>query len=193
MASVQPTVAPGRAWFGLLKSALAVALNPGGLLKSELQNYPWPWTLGVSGFAFVLFFLQTGLDLHRAGQATPSKVLLLAFLGAVFGSVGVGLISTLAWLLSYPFGKKLPLGWAVRAFGLAYSPALIYGIMGLFANLVWGWNTAVAFGVTGFLWALGPMLVTVSEMTENRLTLSYVIATLCGGLLLLGWGSLALG
>jgi len=183
----------GRAALDRLSSGFAIAVNPGGLLKSELHNYPWPWTLGVSGFAFVLFFLQTGLDLHRAGQATPSKVLLLTLLGALFGTVGVALVSATAWILSYPFGRKLPLGWAVRAFGLAYSPALIYGIMGLFANLVWGWNTAVAFGVTGFLWALGPMLLTVSELTEDRLAPSYLIATLCGGLLLLGWGSLALG
>ncbi len=174
----------------VLRAGFAVAVNPGGVLKAQLQTYPLVWALGVSGSAFLLIFLQSGLDLNRVGKAGLAQVLGLSILGLGFGTVGVALLGTIAWLLAHPFGRNRPLGWAVRAFALAYSPALIYGILGLGANLAFGWNTAVAFGVTGFLWAIGPMLMTTQEMTENQTFASYAIATICGGLLLVGWGVL---
>jgi hypothetical protein len=172
----------------LLKSGLAVAVNPGGALKTQLQSYPASWAMAVSGSAFLLIFLQSGLDLHRTGQAEAVQALGWGLVGLGFGTVGVGLLATIAWLLAHPFGRNKPWGWALRAFSLAYSPALIYGILGLAANLVLGWNTAVAFGVTGFIWAIGPMLTAAQEMTEDHTGASYLIGTTCGSLMLVGWG-----
>lgn len=174
----------------MLKTGLAIAVNPGAILKSRLQLYPVSWALAVSGSAFLLIFLQSGLDLHRTGQAGPAKVVGWGLIGLGFGTLGVGLLATIAWLLSAPFGRQKTRDWALRAFALAYSPALIYGILGLGANLLLGWNTAVAFGVTGFLWAVGPMFSSAQEMTENNLAASYAITTVCGSLLLVGWGVL---
>lgn len=174
----------------MLKAGFAVAVNPGGVLKAQLQSYPVTWALGVSGSAFLLLFVQSGLDLNRSGQVGLAQVLGLAMLGVGLGTAGVALLATIAWLLAHPFGRNRPLGWAIRAFALAYSPALIYGILGVGANLILGWNTAVAFGVTGFLWAIGPMLMTTQEMTEDHTSVSYLIATLCGGLMLVAWGVL---
>lgn len=73
----------------------------------------------------------------------------------------------LAW--GTPFGGKSGgLGEAVRAFALAYSAALVYVVIGLLFNLFFGWNTAVAFGVTGVLWALGPMIAVLKGMVGGR-------------------------
>ena len=174
----------------IIKTGLAIAVNPGVILKSRLQIYPVSWALAVSGSAFLLIFLQSGLDLHRTGQAGPAQVMGWGLIGLGFGTLGVGLLAMIAWLLSAPFGRQKTWDWALRAFALAYSPALIYGILGLGANLLLGWNTAVAFGVTGFLWAVGPMFSTAQEMTENNQAVSYVITTVCGSLLLVGWGVL---
>lgn len=174
----------------MLKEGLAIAVNPGAILKNRLQVYPVSRAMAVSGSAFLLIFLQSGLDLHRTGQAGSVQVLGWGLIGLCFGTMGVGLLATIAWLLSAPFGRQKTRDWVLRAFALAYSPALIYGILGLGANLMLGWNTAVAFGVTGFLWAIGPMFSTSQEMTENNLAASYVITTVCGSLLLVGWGVL---
>lgn len=181
----------GQATLALLKSGFSLAINPGALLKSQIQQYPWPWTLAISGLAYLLFFLQTGMDLHRAGRAQPLKVLWIALVGIILGTVGIAVISGVAWLLTRPFGRSQPYGWALRAFALAYCPALVYGILGLGANLFWGWNTTLAFGVTGFLWAFGPIIAIISELAEQRLFVSYLIATLCGAPMLIGWGVFA--
>ena len=63
----------------------------------------------------------------------------------------------------------------------------MYGLLGLLANLLLGWNTALAFGITGVLWALGPMLAAVKELTAGKTWVSIVVSTVCGALVLLGW------
>jgi len=59
--------------------------------------------------------------------------------------------------------------------------------VGLIFNLAAGWNTAIAFGVTGVLWALLPVIAILREMTGEKLGVSLAISTLCGGLILCGW------
>jgi hypothetical protein len=102
-----------------------------------------------------------------------------------------GLLASIAWLLARPFGGEEPVGWAVRAFGLAYAPALIYAGLGVVANIALGWHTALAFGVTGVLWALGPMIVAIRRMTGERTGISVLIATVCGALMLALWAVIA--
>jgi hypothetical protein len=45
----------------------------------------------------------------------------------------------------------------------------------------------VAFGVTGVLWATGPMIASIKQMSRENTALSVIVATVCSGLLLFGW------
>jgi hypothetical protein len=170
-----------------LRSALAMIINPAQALRGPLERVPWPVSLTVSGLAFTLFFLQTGLDMHRVGTASAAAAVGFTFLGLGFGTAGVALVAAVAWAAARPLGCRRPLPWALRSFGLAYTPTLVFVAIGLVFNLAGGWNTAVAFGVTGVLWALYPIIAIAREMTGQKLGASLVITTLCGALILCGW------
>lgn len=174
------------------KSILLMMVNPAGVLKRRMASISFVWALAVSGTAFTLFFLQTGLDLYRNGKPGP-LVVVLASIGLIYGTVIVAAIAMVAWQLTRLFGGTKSIDWSVKAFALGYSPALIYATLGLLVNAIFHWKTAIAFGVTGMLWALGPMIAAIKEMTDQKTGVSMVIATLCGGLLLLGWSVLSLG
>jgi len=183
-----PAVAPKRAipnktaphrkqWFSAL-------LNPIQLADSQISS---KIILIVPLLAFALFFLQIGLDQVQVGQADWGRPFALLILGALFGLLLGPLVGGAGWLGTRPFGGQQSLVWAIRAFSLAYLPALVYGGMGLMANLLLGWHTAVSFGVTGVLWSMGPMLTTLRRMTDNRLGVSITLTTVCGLLVLAGW------
>lgn len=175
-----------------LRSALAMILNPAQVVKGAMERVPWPVSLSISGLAFTLFFLQTGLDMHRVGTASSGAAVGYTFLGTAMGTIGVALVAAVAWACSRPFGNDRSLDWTVRAFCLAYTPTLIFVTVGLIFNLAAGWNTAVAFGVTGALWALYPIIAIVKEMTGDKLAASLIITTICGGLVLCGWALLGI-
>lgn len=191
----QPPARPGAA-AGVsrvdLRSILVMTINPAAVLKQRLAGVSSIWALSVSGAAFTLFFLQTGLDLFRTGKP-GSVVAILAAVGLVYGTAVVAAIAAAAFTLTRLFGGTRSIGWSIKAFALGYSPALIYATLGLLANTAFHWKTAIAFGVTGMLWALGPMIAAIKEMTGQMIGVSIVIATLCGGLLLVGWSVLSLG
>ncbi|MBL0085230.1 MAG: YIP1 family protein [Ideonella sp.] len=176
---------------GLLRTVIGVMVNPGGLLKARLADTGLMAALAVSGLAFTLFFLQTGLDRARSGQIRLESVGVLAAAGLVLGTAGVAITALVGWVGCKLLGSKAPLGEALRAFGLAYSPTLVYAVMGLAVNLLLGWNTAVAFGVTGLLWALGPMIVALKDMVDGHSGRAAAIATVCGLLVLFGWARLS--
>ena len=172
------------------RAVLTMILNPAQVVKDALERVPWPVCLAVSGLAFTLLFLQTGLDMHRVGTASTGAAVGFTFAGLGMGTVGVVIIAALAWALSHAMGGSRSLLWAVRGFGLAYTPALIFVLVGLVFNLAAGWNTAVAFGATGIVWALYPILAIVREMAGDKLPASLVISTICGALVLGGWALL---
>ena len=181
-----------------LRGLFLIFVNPGAALKGALAETSPHFALAVSGSAFGLLFLQTGLDLLRVGSPTLPLlgttgwpgVIGLCLLGVVYGTAGLGLLGALAFALTRPFGATLALGPTVRALALGYSPALFYALFGVLANLLLGWNTAVAFGVTGLLWALGPMISTLRTMLGERPYLGVILATGLGGLMLFGWAFL---
>ena len=168
-----------------------IMLSPGSVIEGMVGQTAWATALGVSGSAFALFFLQTGLDKARASSGGIQEALVFGAAGILYGTIGVSSVGTIAWMLSKLFGGQRSLSWAIRAFSVSYSPALVYSGLGLPFNLILGWNTAVAFGVTGVLWALGPMMSTTRSMTEGRMGPAAVISTICGGLLLFGWSFLS--
>ena len=172
------------------KTALKMIVNPGEVVKKQMSKVPWPFSLAVSGLAFGLFFLQTGIDMLRTGQIENSTVLLISMLGVVYGTAGVALVAVLAWALSQGSDRSYDITWAVSAFALGYSATLVYALIGLIFSLVFGWKTAVAFGVTGVLWALRPTIMTIRQMSGERRGFSIAVSTLCGAILLFGWALL---
>jgi hypothetical protein len=181
--------APANRWW----SILLMMVSPGQLLAQGLGKISWPFALTVSGAAFALFFFQTGLDRSHVNTLSASRCALLALLGAGYGTAGIAAIGLVAWALSKFIGGDQPPGWVIRAVALSYSSGLVYGAAGLVFNLVFKWNTSVAFGVTGVLWALGPMMAVFRQLSKGKIAGSVVFATICGALVLLGWGALATG
>ena len=99
----------------------------GAALSGALAEGSPRFALGVSGAAFGLLFLQTGLDLLRAGGPTlpllalsgPLGVVGLTLIGLLYGTVGVWLLGVMPFVGTRPFGGTLELRPTVRAMGSA--------------------------------------------------------------------------
>jgi hypothetical protein len=81
------------------------------------------------------------------------------------------------------------LKWTISNFSLGFSSTLIYAVIGLLMSFLIGWNTSVAFGVTGVLWGLRPIQFTVMEMSGEKMAISILVTTLTGLILLVGWAA----
>jgi len=184
MSSDQKTVIPR--W----KLACKMISNPGEVIKNQMNQVAWPYSLLISGLSFTLFFLQTALDMLRNGQIEVSQVVLITMLGLLYGTMGVALIAALSWVLSQASQREYTIQWAVSSFALGYSATLIYALLGILFSITLGFKTAVAFGVTGVLWALRPSLITIRQMSGDRIYFSIIVTTLCGALILFGWSLL---
>lgn len=90
MSTIAPTQMPR--W----KIALKMITNPGEVIKGQMTRIPWPYSILISGLAFTLFFMQTGLDMLRSGQIMPSTLVMITMLGLLYGTAGVALIAVLA-------------------------------------------------------------------------------------------------
>lgn len=170
--------------------ALNMMINPGEVVKSQMTRIPWPYSILISGLAFSLFFLQTGLDMLRSGQIEVFTVVLITMLGLLYGTAGIALIAVMTWALSQAADRAYTIDWAISSFSLGYSATLVYALIGVVFSVALEWKTAVAFGVTGVLWALRPTLYTIRQMSGDRVAFSITLATLCGALLLMGWAVL---
>lgn len=172
------------------KTTLNMIINPGEVIKNQMIKIPWPYSLMVSGLSFTLFFLQTGLDMLRSGQTGLPTVILMTMLGLLYGTAGIALLAVMVWALSQAEQRGLTMEWAISTFALGYAATLVYALSGLIFSLAFGWKTAVAFGVTGVLWALRPTMYTIKQMSGERVAFSIAMTTLCGAILLIGWGLL---
>lgn len=162
-------------------------LSPGTALKNAASGMPFNFSIIISGLAFGLFFLQTGLDLYKTGQQSILFAITTALIGVAFGVTVVPLISILVWVVTKLFGCSKGIKWTISAFCLSYSGALIYCVLGTVASLALGWRTAVAFGVTGVLWAIGPMIATIREMVGGKIYLCVILAAATGAIVLFCW------
>lgn len=169
----------GAAWW-------AVIVDPASLVTRRLDGLGVPAALLLSTLAFTTISLQAALDLARSRGDGMAELAALVLRGALLGSVGVAALALAAWLLARPFGGASP-ATALRAVGGAYASALVYGLVGLGLNLFLGWNTAVSCGVTGLLWALGPLFLALRELAGGRAGVAALLSTLCGSAMLLGW------
>ncbi len=174
----------------MVGTVFGMMMNPAGTLKGAMLSTKWYFSLGVSGVAFFMFFLQTGLDLYKTGQKGFGFVMFFALVGALYGLV---LIPALGFLVAgfLKISKtERTVKEIITMFCLSYSGALVYGITGLITSFALGWKTSVAFGVSGVLWAIGPMIVTIREMTGGKNAMSIPIATLISAVILLSWALL---
>lgn len=171
----------------LVRTIFSMMINPKEAMKGAISGTKWYLSLLVSGLAFGLFFLQTGLDLYKTGQKGVGYVILSAGAGFAYGFLAIPLISVVAWVVLKAAKSDKGLIWTISSFCLSYSGALVYGSLGLVFSLLLGWKTAVAFGVSGVLWAIGPMVVTAREMTGGKISISIPVATLFSSLVLISW------
>lgn len=182
------TAAPsGVARTSLLRTFFAILFTPARAMERPIS---WLFAYIVSGSAFGMLFLQTGLDLVRAGKATDADLIRSVGIGIGLGTVGVMIIATVVWAGIKLSGGQQELPTVMKAIGLAYGPALLYGLCGLILNLTLHWNTAVAFGVTGMLWALGPVSAIIRQFTNEKMIPALLLTTLCGAAMMAGWALL---
>lgn len=173
----------------LFRTIFGMMINPSGTLKNALLSTKWYFSVGVSALAFGLFFGQTGLDLYKTGQKGIEFVLLSGAAGIAYGLLAIPLIGFFIWILLKLSRADKNITETVSSFCLSYSGALIYGVIGLVFSLVLGWKTSVAFGVTGVLWAIGPMIITIRELTGGKNTLSVPVATVVAAVVLISWST----
>lgn len=171
----------------LFKTIFGMMINPSGTIKNALLSTKWYLSVAVSALAFGLFFGQTGLDLYKTGQKGWDFVLISGTIGILYGLIIIPFLCFFIWTLLKVSKGKNSIKETVSAFCLSYSGALIYGLFGLVFSLVLGWKTSIAFGVTGVLWAIGPMIITIRNLTEGKNALGIPIATAVGVLVLISW------
>jgi hypothetical protein len=169
----------GTAWW-------AAIVDPASLVTRHFDGLGVPAALLLSTLAFTTISLQAALDLARSRGDGAAELAGLVLRGGLLGSAGVAALGLAAWVLTRPFGGPGP-GTALRAVGGAYASALVYGLVGLGLNLLLGWNTSVSCGVTGLLWALGPLYLALRELAGGRAGVAALLSTLCGSGMLLGW------
>ena len=176
-----------------VRQIFGMMTNPSGVLKSVLMNRQWYLSVVVSALAFGLFFLQTGLDLYRTGQTGYMSVVLSLAVGIGYGAVVIPLLALLLWAILKIGRVEMSMTQGISVFCLSYSGALIYGLAGLVFSLVMGWQTALAFGVSGVIWAVGPMTYTIRNVAGGSHRLSIPLATLAGVIVLVSWYYIGLG
>ena len=163
-------------------------------MSATSARIAWPLALAIPGIAYMLLSLQAGFDLQRAGVAVDgARLVLLLGKGALLGTAGIALVAVFAYAVLRAVGSAVTAGAAIRAFGVAHAIPLLYAVCGMVLNLAFGWNTALACGVTGLLWALGPLMANLRELSGGKSWLAVALSTLTGGLLLFAWASLGLG
>ena len=171
----------------LFRTIFGMMINPSGVLKNALLSTKWYFSVAISAVAFGLFFIQTGLDLYKTGQKGIDFVWLSVATGVLYGMTAIPVIGFFIWIILKLSKSDKNIKWTISSFCLSYSGALVYGVLGIIFSLVLGWKTSVAFGVTGVLWAIGPMIISIREMTGGKNALSIPIATFVGAVVLVSW------
>lgn len=175
-----------RKGFGF-RTIVSMMISPGTVLKASLAEMPLFFSLAVSASAFALFFLQTGLDLYKTGQQGMQFVVLSAAAGILYGAAVIPLLGAVVWLILKLAKTEKSVKWGISSFCLSYSGSLIYGLFGIVFSLLLGWRTSVAFGVTGVLWATGPMIAAIREMTGGKAAAGIALSTIAGAFVLFSW------
>lgn len=164
--------------------------SPDSISKEDLEKISFIKVLLVSGITYGLFFLQTGLDQIRVGNKTFIEAIILASKGLGIGTIGLIAISIIIFVIIKAFNSETSLSNLIKVCCLSYTTALISLILGLILNIILHFNTAIAFGVTGVLWSLNPLFRVIRKNTKGNLSLSLILCTSIGLLILFTWHTL---
>lgn len=171
----------------LFKTVIGMMISPARIVKDAMNNTKWYLSVLISALAFSLFFIQTGLDLYKTGQKGIDFVVLSTVAGLGYGAIIIPMLAILMGLILKLSKSTMDIKTTICSFCLSYSGALIYGILGILFSFIFGWKTSVAFGVTGVLWAIGPMIVSIRELSKGKNKLSIPIATIVSVIVLTTW------
>lgn len=171
----------------LFRTIFGMMISPSKYLKDALVSTKWYITVLISGLAFALFFTQTGLDLFKTGQKPLSFIFVSLIVGFLYGTLMIPFLGA----ISYSFLKlgktDKTIGEIISCFCLSYCGALIYCVLGFLFSMILGWKTSVSFGVTGVLWAIGPMMVSIRDMLSGKTTISILLSTTVSAVVLISW------
>lgn len=168
------------------RTVIGMMISPSAALKSAFDS-KWYFSAMISSLAFGLFFFQTGLDLYKTGQKEMTFLFVSAAAGIGYGLLVIPLISVVVWTILKLFKTDKGIASAVSSLCLSYSGALIYGLIGIIFSFALEWKTSVAFGVSGVLWAIGPMIYTIRGLTGGKTGVSVFISTMVGAAVLISW------
>lgn len=167
-------------------SLLPMMFNPSAFIENYLQNASFVFALLISGSAFGLFFLQTGLDLYRTGQKNLQFVYTIAGIGFLYGALVIPFFGVLIWSFFKIARSKSSFKQVLTAVCLSYSGLLFYSIFGIVFSLLLNWRTSIAFGVTGAVWSIGATIATIRKLSKNT-ALSIFLAIVFGSAVLFSW------
>lgn len=173
-----------------LGMVFTMMMNPKAAIDAGLKKFPWFFSLGISGLAFCTFFLQTGLDLYKTGQEAFDYVLMQSALGLGFGAIAIPITGILVWPLLKLKKGELSLTETISLMCLSYSATLVYGLIGLGFSLILGWKTAIAFGATGVLWSMGPLMISLRSASKGDTVMAVILTSLVGAGILFAWQAL---
>ncbi len=168
-----------------IKHIIFLMLNPSSVL-TDGQVHKWYLDLILPAFAWMLFFLQVGLDRHRQSGYPPGKIVLLSFIGLIAGYVVVFLTGILMSMLLTVFGKNIRLQLGISCIALSHTYKTFSLILGLLYNF-FGYSSSVAFGTVGLLATLLPVYSGIRGLTRGTTFLAPVLAALIGLIFLVFW------
>ncbi|PRR83694.1 YIP1 family protein [Clostridium vincentii] len=169
------------------KLLLKGILNPATVMEKYSEKKSSYLLLMVSSIAYLLFFLQVGIDKLRVGTVEVGYVIKIALIGFVVGYLGVLLVSILIWMMTKLFKGDWSLNKVTGCIAISYSSTLVYMVCGILAQLILGWNTAITFGITGLLWSLFPVANSIKKITKNNISATVIITTISGILFMFIW------
>lgn len=169
-----------------LGSLLPMMFNPSAFIENYLQNASFVFALLVSGSAFGLFFLQTGLDLYRTGQKNLQFVYTIAGVGLLYGALVIPFFGVLLWLFLKIARSKSSFRQVLTITCLAYSGLFVYSIFGVAFSLLLNWRTSITFGLSGAVWSIGATIATARKLSKN-MAFSIFLAIVFGSAVLLSW------
>jgi hypothetical protein len=170
----------------LFRTIFGMMINPSTALRNAFSS-KWYISASVSAVAFCLFFLQTGLDLYKTGQKGRDFVIMSGGVGIAYGFLIIPILAAVVWVILKVAKTDKSLVESISAFCLSYSGALIYGVLGIIVSVTLGWRTSVAFGITGVLWAISPMIMTIRDLSGGKNFLSVFVATIVCAAVLISW------
>lgn len=171
----------------IFSTIISMMISPRNALKHTVSKFPWGYSIVVSTMAFGLFFFLTGFDLYKTGQKGINFTIMSLGAGVLYGGIIIPAISVLTWVLLKTIKSKIKITFAISSFCLSYCGMLIYCVFGLVFTLILGWKVSIAFGVTGILWSIGPMVMAIREMSNGKDHINIFIATLVSCFTLITW------